>query len=84
MWNLKIKTNEQTGQDRDRVIDAGNRRLPKGRRAVGEYERPVAKSMSHRDEMYIVGNIGLGFLFCFHPGQPLMFWSDFQLYLEAN
>ena len=36
------------------------------------------------DEMYNVGNTGLGFLFCVCPGQPLSFWSDFWLCLEVS
>ena len=44
----------------------------------------IWKGDDHMDEMYSVGNRGLGFLFCFCPGQCLSFWSDFWLYLEVN
>ena len=66
MWNLKNKTNEQTKLNRNSIINKKNKQAVARGKEVGEeeklvrettkYKLSVTKQMSHRYEMYSVGN----------------------------
>ena len=48
MWNLKIKTNEQTKQNRNRVIDTENKQVVDRGEGLGQGEKLVREVKTYK------------------------------------